>query len=320
MKTSKTNKYISLVVVIIVVALTSIVTYVIAKPNKEEDPGIVYRQKYPLINPSRRLESSENLVTNIQPIREYLKSLPEQHKDWAEMSIYFEVLKTGSNVTVNPDLKIWPASLAKLPVAMATMKKVESEDWDLDTMIKLEEEDADTVGNPGIEKEIGRSYDVKFLLERLLLQSDNTAYRMLTKNFTKNEINEISEEVGLEELLVQGGKISAKDYTRLLRVLYTASYINEEHSQFLLELMQESEFKNFIRAGLPPETPFSHKWGTNIAFQVYSDSGIVYVENRPYMISVMIQGKSDDQEENELKSNALMKEIGQKTYEYINSY
>lgn len=320
MQTSNSHKYISLVVVVIVVILTSVISYTIAKPNKEEDPGIVYRNKYPLIDPTRRLEDQKDLITNIQPIREYLKSLPEKHKDWAEISIYFEFLKTGSNVSVNPDLKIWPASLAKLPVAMATMKKIESGDWDLNTTIKLEEQDADTVGTPDIVKEIGRSYDIKFLLERLLLQSDNTAYRMLTKNFTKNEINEISEEVGLEELVVQGGKISAKDYTRLLRVLYISSYLTEEHSQYILELLQESEFSNFIRAGLPKEVPFSHKWGTNIAFQVYSDSGIVYLENRPYMISVMIQGKSDNQKENETKANALMKEIGQKTYEYLNNY
>jgi hypothetical protein len=84
--------------------------------------------------------------------------------------------------------------------------------------------------------------------------------------------------------------------------------------------MQDSEFKNFIKAGLPPEVPFSHKWGTNIGVQVYSDSGIVYVEDRPYMISIMIQAKGDDQKENESKANALMREIGQKTYDYIKNY
>ncbi len=160
----------------------------------------------------------------------------------------------------------------------------------------------------------------KFLLERLLLESDNTAYRMLVKNFSDTDINTISEQVGLEALMSQDGKISAKDYTRLLRVLYLASYVDEEHSQFLLTLMQDSEFKNFIRAGLPSEVPYSHKWGTNVGVQVYSDSGIVYVEDRPFMISVMIQAKGDDQKENESKANALMKEIGQKTYEYIKNY
>ena len=73
MRTSKSNKYISLVVVIIAVILTSIITYAIAKPDKQEDPGQIYREKYPLINSSRRLETSENLVTNIQPVRDYLK-------------------------------------------------------------------------------------------------------------------------------------------------------------------------------------------------------------------------------------------------------
>jgi hypothetical protein len=78
-----------------------------------------------LIDPARPLYSDENLVTNIEPLRKFLKSLPEREKDKADISIYFEVLTTGANVSVNADLKLWPASLAKLPLAMVVMKKIE---------------------------------------------------------------------------------------------------------------------------------------------------------------------------------------------------
>lgn len=304
---------------IFVLIISNITVYFAFKAEPYVDPGVEYRKTYSLLDGNRRLAKPENLITNIQPLREYLKSLPEIHKDWADMSIYFEYLPTGANITVNPDLQIWPASLAKLPLAIVVMKRVESGQWSLDTKITLTKEDADTIRTPDIVQEIGRSYDVKFLLERLLLESDNTAYRMLLKNFTREELDSIGAAIGIEQFFNEGGKVSAKDYSRLFRVLYLAAYVNEEHSQFLLRLMQDSEYRGMIKSGLPTETPFAHKWGTNLAINVFADAGIVYVNDRPFMISVMIQGRGNNSDDNQKRADELMKEIGQKSYEFISS-
>lgn len=306
---------------IFVLLITNVVTVAVYKPKAESkvDPSITYRATYPYLDPIRRVEKRENLIVNIQEVREFLKALPAQNKDWADMSIYFEVLGTGASVTINQDLQIWPASLAKLPLAIVVMKKIESGEWSLDTKLTLEEKDADTVRTPDIVQDIGRTYDLKFLLERLLLESDNTAYRMLIRNFTTDELNSIGEAIGLDQFFNEGGKVSAKDYSRLFRVLYLAAYVNEEHSQFLLKLMQDSEFKNFIRAGVPLEIPFAHKWGTNLAIGVFADAGIVYIDQRPFLISVMIQGKNGTADANQAKANALLSEIGAQTYQYIST-
>lgn len=307
-------------VLIILLIISNLVVYFSVKPEVVPDPGVEYRKTYSYLDGNRRLADQKNLITNIQPLREYLKSLPETHKDWAEMSIYFEYLPTGANISVNPDLQLWPASLAKLPLAIVVMKKVESGEWSLDTKITLEAKDADTVRTPDIVQDIGRSYDIKFLLERLLLESDNTAYEMLIKNFSDDDLNTIGEAIGLDQFFTENGKVSAKDYSRLFRILYLAAYLNEDHSQFLLKLMQDSEFKRFVRAGVPESVAFSHKWGTNLLVNVYADAGIVYIDQRPYMISVMIEGKNGDAKINEQKAHELMKEIGERSYNFISQY
>ena len=302
---------------IFVLIISNIAIYFSVKPDLQIDPGVAYRQQYPLLDGNRRLSDPKDLVVNLQDLRQYLKQLPEQNKDWAEMSIYFEVFGTGASVVVNQDLKLFPASLAKLPLAMVVMKKVESGEWALDKKIVLTKEDADLFRTPDIAQDIGRSYDVKFLIEQLIIESDNTAYRMLIKELTQPELDSIGEAVGLDGFFNDEGKISAKDYTRLLRVLYLAVYLNEDNSQTLLSLMQRSEHSGFLKGGIPNDVPFAHKWGTNLFISVYSDSGIVYVPKRPYMISVMIRGINGDPKVNEAKADLLMKEISQRAYAQV---
>jgi beta-lactamase class A len=289
--------------------------------NKHDNAAEHYVQHvkdYPLLDPALPFYDKKDLIVNIQGIRSYLKALPEQNKDWADMSIYLELLNTGSNVTVNQDSKIWPASLAKLPVGMIAMKKVESGEWDLqNTKLTLVKEDADIAYTPAIANEIGKSFSIELLLEKLLLESDNTAYHMLVRELSEEELISIAEAVGLEEFFRADGKVSAKDYTRLLRALYSSTYLNEERSQKLLSLLQRSKFDRFIRAGIPKEVKFAHKWGINENENVYADSGIVYLKNRPYLLSVIISGKTDDQKADQAKAEELIKDIGKRTYEYI---
>lgn len=181
----------------------------------------------------------------------------------------------------------------------------------------MQESDADIKHTPEISEYVGKSFTLDFLISRLILESDNTAYNMIVRSLDPGDMDTIPEAVGLDQLVDPDGKMSAKDYTRLLRALYLASYLNPEYSSKLLSLMKDSEFKGFISSGLPEGIPFAHKWGTYIERNVFADSGIVYLENRPFLISVMVQGKSGNPESNEDKADEIMKEIGQKAYGYM---
>jgi len=45
-------------------------------------------------------------------------------------SVYFEYLPTGANISINKDAEFFPASLLKVPVAMAIAKKIDKREWD----------------------------------------------------------------------------------------------------------------------------------------------------------------------------------------------
>lgn len=273
---------------------------------------------FPLLDPALPFYEKKNLIVNIQDIRDYLRGVSEQNKDWADISIYFEVVNTGANVSVNNETKILPASLMKLPIGMIAMKKVQDGEWSLDdTMFELTKEDVDYATAPEVASEIGKSYNLEFLIERLLLVSDNAAFNLLSKQMNDADLEKVAESVGLDVILDDDGKLSAKDYTRLLRSLYSATYLDEEHSEKLLELMDRSKFNEFLSAAIPDEVPFAHKWGANLEYNIYSDSGIMYAKDRPYLISVMIQSKGDKIEEGNRKAKELMQQIGEKVYLYV---
>lgn len=304
--------------IIVVFAFTTV--WWVDHSNKHDDAAEHYVQHikdYPLLDPALPFYEKENLIVNIQELRDYLKALPEQNKDWADISIYFEMLSTGSNVTVNTDLKVLPASLMKLPAGMIAMKKVERGEWSMDKEFVITQENADLETGHSETTKVGQSFPLHFLLEKMLLDSDNTSYWTIMRSFTDSERQSLPEEVGLDEEFDNNKKISAKDYTRMLRSLYSSTYLNYEHSQMLLDLLKKSKAKHLLKAGLPEDIDFAHKWGTNRLTSVYTDSGIVYPKNRPYLISVMIQGRSGDVGVDESRANKLMKEISERAYNFV---
>jgi beta-lactamase class A len=157
-------------------------------------------------------------------------------------------------------------------------------------------------------------------LAKLIHDSDNTAYKVLRRNTTEDERQTIVESIGLGGLFDDQGKLNAKEYSRLLRALYSSAYLNSKNSQTLLELMDESNFDQYLSSSLPAELPFAHKWGQNLLYDVYSDSGIVYVPGRPYIISVMLHGKSGDPKVNNQKAKEIMHDISKFTYAYIKDF
>lgn len=273
--------------------------------------------KYTFLDPMRNLLNEKDVITNIQPLREYMNNLADREKEKADMSIYFEYLNTGANITVNKDLKLWPVSLAKVPLAMIVLKKAEQGDWTMDTEFTATDENLNSGSGELYKEGVGVKEKLSKLLKVLLEDSDNTAYRIFKRETTQEERDAFVDEIGLKDFFKEDGKVSAKEYTRLFRALYSAGYLNRANSQLVLNLLTRNRFKEFLSQGLPENVPFAHKHGENVILGVFSDSGIVYLKNRPYLISVMIQPKNLSPEEARNYSSKIMKEISEKTYQFI---
>ncbi len=268
---------------------------------------------YPLIDPARQLISQDKFVTNIQPLREYLKKLvADINPD--DISIYYEQLNSGANIGINNDSRIYPASLAKLPIAIAAVKKIERGQWNWDTKFEVGQVDLDQGSGELYKTTPGTFLSFEQILKALLIDSDNTSLKILLRNMSKEEdFEQFESQIGLENLFDDQGKASAKELSRIFRVLYTSSYLERADSQKILELLTEASFKEYLSQGIPNDIKFAHKYGENTQENAFIDSGVVYSDGKPYILTVMIRTK-DSSEESIQWVKKMMKDISEHSY------
>ncbi len=274
--------------------------------------------KYPLLDPARQFIPQENYINNIQPLREYFNSLvPTEGNDVNKdnVSIYYEQLNSGANISVNKDLHLFPASLSKLALAIIVEKKVETGAWKSSTELTHTTSDLSSASGE-FYKTIGNGpTTVDKLLEELLVNSDNTAQNILLRNVKiPEDYIALQTETGLDDLYDDRGYVSAKDYSRMLRVLYTSSFLERENSEKILDLMSKASFHDYLSQGIPNDVKFAHKYGENLEQNIFADSGIVYVPGKPYMLTVILHGKDSSEATRQWALN-LMKDISTHAYE-----
>lgn len=298
-------------VLIAVLVLTNLITlgFLLHANTAQQDP----RQAYPFIDIARNYIPQEHFIVNIQLLRDQLQKITADNKS-GSVSIYFEYLNSGANIQINNDTSFYPASLVKLPAAMAVMKKVESGQWHMDNRLVLMEQDRDSRFGTLYTQPVGTSFTIEDLLKAELIRSDDTAHNILMRNLSESELNDLRDAIGLEDLFNERGQVSAKEYSRLFRALYESSYLTRADSERILQWLTETSFNNMLASGLPAHTTFAHKIGEDDEQQNYLDSGIVYLSNRPYMLTVM--AKDHDQK----SADTIMKQISSAAYKYIKDY
>jgi len=267
--------------------------------------------KYNLLNPARKLIKQEDLIINFQPLRDYLNDKYEADQN---VSLYFEYLPTGASISINKDAEFYPASLLKVPVAMAVAKKIERGEWKWTNELVLMSPDKDEHFGDLYKEKTGATFAIEELVRRSLSDSDNTAHFILIRNLEIEEISDVYNHMGLKQFLSTEGKMSAKQYSVLLRSLYSASYVSENNSQKLLSYLSRSQFNDFLQSGIPADVSFAHKIGIADDTITYLDSGIAYVKSRPYLLTVMVQSKE------KTMAKGIMKNISENVYNYVREY
>lgn len=265
-----------------------------------------------LINPMRVFVADKDVIVNLMPLRRYLSDTYEVDPG---VSVYFEILNTGANVSVSKDAEFFPASLLKLPIVMALVKNIEEGKWKWNTELTLTESDKDNHFGSLYKQPTGTRFTVEYLIEKMIEESDNTAYYMTLRNLEKNAPKQsVWNHLGLQDFFTNDGKISAKRYAVVLRSLYNAAYLSKEDSSKILTLLTKTPFAEYLEQGLPKGTEFAHKIGVIPDAPVYMDAGIVYLPNRPYILIVMTQGKDKKTAE------SIMKDISERIYKYVAKY
>ncbi|MBP7740886.1 serine hydrolase [Candidatus Woesebacteria bacterium] len=251
--------------------------------------------------------------TNLKDLNAATKKIVSQHPE-EKISLYYRDLSNGPWYGINENDNFAPQSLLKLPLTISYIKISENSsilnkkilyDKPIESNLKKEQD-----------LELNKEYEVGFLIERVIVLSDNIAFNLLASNISDEYIKKTHDDLGISYPSKDTPEdfISVRSYSSIFRVLYNSSYLYRKNSEYLLNILSQTEFKDGLVAGIPEGITVSHKFGIlnkeNGDKQLH-DCGIIYHPEKPYVLCVMTRGKNLDN----LKT--IIKEISGTIYQVV---
>ncbi len=256
-------------------------------------------------NPLLECEFGENYISKgaLKPFKikaeTYINGIIAEKKA-STVSLYFRDLNNGPWFGINEDENFFPASLMKVPTMITILRMAEKNPNMLEKIIEFAK--GDTASNqyfkPSDAVQVGKSYTVRELIERMIIQSDNNATALLVETIDEENLKKIYTELGINIPFKElRDYITTKRYASFFRILFNASYLSRFSSEEALRLLSSIEFTEGIRAGVPLNIIVSHKFGeqqktqqTNSEEKQLHDCGIVYYPKHPYILCIMTRG------------------------------
>ncbi len=309
--------------------------YTAAINSNASNPRITVRQSdlnevsYRFIDPLLACDVSEKKeTTEFTPLKIKIQSIinDKVNRDQANtVSIYFDT-RDGNWLNINPSEKYSPASLMKVPTAIAYFKEAEDNPAILQNKMLYDGSfDLNKLEYFQPEKTIepNQSYTAEDLLFRMLGYSDNNAYYILANSIDGNILNEVYSDLGIvwpkNINEAQDDFITVKQYANFFRILYNASYLDRDMSEKALSFLSQTDFPQGMIAGIPKNIVVAHKFGErnfgNVADPASQkelhDCGIVYFPDHPYLLCIMTKGTNFDD------LSGTIKDISNTVYQYI---
>jgi beta-lactamase class A len=231
-----------------------------------------------------------------QKIEQVIQDYKKQNK-LNGASVYLRDFRLGEWTLIGENERFAPGSLIKVPIMMTYLKAYEHDTKILDQKFvfntPFEGIPIQNIKDRSIE--MGKEYSVKELLKYMIAYSDNNATAILANNINFEVYKKVFTDLGLPEPKIQDSNfsISAKEYSIFIKALYNASYLTIDNSELGASLMGECTFKDGLSKGFPSDTKFAHKFGEtgNALERQLHESGIIYLKNDSYMLTVMTKGK-----------------------------
>ncbi|MCF8245097.1 MAG: class A beta-lactamase-related serine hydrolase [Saprospiraceae bacterium] len=242
----------------------------------------------------------------LQPLKNELEGLIDSLKktgDVSAVSIYLKNFKRGRWISINADNEFHPASLMKVPLMLAVLKKAESMSGMLEKKIVYKKQPGKKMfgqhfQGPSIVE--GGTYSIHDLIYYCAANSDNQATHALETNVDLSKVINLFEDIGLPKPDMQNGDytISARDFSSFMETIFNAGFLSPEYSEYAAEMLGNSSFKEGFSKGMPANTKMWHKFGewTRPESQEAElhESGVFFVDGKPYLLTVMTRGKDLD--------------------------
>ncbi len=250
----------------------------------------------PLLGSERECESLEKYSLLKNGIKAYIEN-EQQSGNIAAVSVYLEDCGNNDWMGIDAEDLFMPGSLLKMPTLLTYLKMAETNPDLLEKELLFNSKEfpqppKQTFDSATIQS--GRRYKVRDLIRNMLVHSDNYSTWLLNSKMNVETYKKVYAEIGIPTPVDYSYKISAKNYSKLLKVLYDGDYVSASHSEYAISLLLDCDFKNGMVKKLPPSVKVAHKFGEagTIEFSELHESGLVYIGTAPYLLTVMTKGKN----------------------------
>ncbi len=246
------------------------------------------------------LEPKSYLIENFQPLKD---ELSEGIVD-GRISVRVENLRNGASFNINEQKKYPPLSLNKVPLSVLIMQKVENGKVSLDTMIPIRNETRDNYFGDLYQNQ-AKQLPLRVLLEKMLSESDNTAFYTLLEYLNKEDLRFLFDYYPIDfaayyntSIVNESFRLDVRKYSNVFRSLYLSTLLEAKNSEYIMTLLKDSAFDVKKLAGLPQDVTVVHKYGVGYINDLKSmhDCGIMYIpENTKILYCIMTEGLEADQ-------------------------
>ena len=227
-------------------------------------------------------------ISILESIRQEMSAMP------GHLGFYYKNLVTGFEYGIGDEEIYGAASVIKFPLFLHILAECHRGNLSLDDRIVTE--DSDKVPSCGALNMFTGSIetDIRTVCRLMICLSDNTATNRLIRLCGFEAIEQGFAEMGLEKTRIRrklfdssaaaAGKqnsISPKELGLLLERLYRGEFINQEISDYAIEVLSEQQIGHKLAGKLGENVKIAHKTGEDDYLS--NDIGIVYAK-QPFVI------------------------------------
>ncbi len=234
-----------------------------------------------------------------------------------DISVYYRNMNSGAWFSINDGTTYNPASLMKVSYMIAILRQAENNPGLLSKQIYFDKHISE--GNNQNIKDFAlkenKYYSIRELLQYMIINSDNDAATLISQAVSMDVYNKLFSDLDLPAPTQNAEYyVTVSDYCKFFRVLFNSSYVRDDYSEFALETLTKSTYRDGLLKNLTQAFPVAHKFGERVInrIQQLHEVGIFYAENHPYLLGVMSSGTDLRQ-----LSNVLAK-ISEITYQENN--
>ncbi len=266
------------------------------------------------------------VFAGVVPIGQEMTALKGQIKtlaakyDYLSPGMFFMEVETGNYLDINGEQSFPAASTIKLPILMALFQAVDTGKVRLSDTLTVRR-DLITGGSGELQNSPGAKLSVLQTATKMIAISDNTGTNMIIDKLGgKQALNRQFKSWGLRKTVINRllgdfkgtNTTSPADLVRLSALLAKHQLITEASRSKVLDILNQTENRKLLFAGLGKGAAIAHKTGT--LGRLIGDAGIIEMPNgKLYLAGIFVKRSFND-----LRARDFVQEVSRLTYKYIN--